>query len=124
MARALPSAIPAKMYRHFALITVLLTMGVAMFAEGENREAAATQIEPRETPQRDDAEVVKPPLARGATGRHQRSHHRHEFDGFDTSFGEPMDSPRASRAGQVTLAAPALTQTGYSNEYLASLDAE
>lgn len=42
-----PPIIPvdAKMYRHFAIATVLITGCLAMFASGENREALADTIE-------------------------------------------------------------------------------
>jgi hypothetical protein len=123
MVRALPSAVPPKMYRHFALVTVLLTLGVAMFADGENREVAAAQVEQPETTRRDDSEVVKPPIADRPEHR-QRSRRTSEFDGFDPSFGAPMDAQRASLASGAAAVASAVSQTGYSDEYLASLDAQ
>ena len=43
MRRAVTPAIPPSMYRHFAIVTVALTMGLAMFADGENREARVAQ---------------------------------------------------------------------------------
>lgn len=39
------------MYRHFAVVTLLLTLGVAFFADGENREAAAAEVAVHTTPQ-------------------------------------------------------------------------
>jgi hypothetical protein len=124
MARALPSVVPPKMYRHFALVTVLLTLGVAMFADGENREAAAAQVEQRETSPVEDPQVIKPPIARRPVERHQRSHESSAFDGFDPSFGAPMDTPRGSPTGRIAAMASAVAQTGYSDSYLASLDSE
>jgi hypothetical protein len=41
MRRAVSPAIPPSMYRHFAIVTVVLAAGLAMLAEGENREAQA-----------------------------------------------------------------------------------
>lgn len=111
------------MYRHFAVVTVLLTLGVAMFAEGENREAAAAQVEPRETVRRDETEIAKPPIARPAE-RRQKLHRAGGFDGFDRSFGAPMDNPLVSLTAQAATVASAVTQTGYSDKYLASLGAE
>ena len=35
----------AKMYRHFALVTIGLTGGIALFSDGEKREAVAQQVE-------------------------------------------------------------------------------
>lgn len=36
--------VSAKMYRHFAVITVAITTCLAVFADGENREAIAQQL--------------------------------------------------------------------------------
>ena len=41
MRPSLTPAVPPSMYRHFAVVTVLLTAILAMFAEGENRQAQA-----------------------------------------------------------------------------------
>ena len=46
MRRAVTPVIPTSMYRHFAIITLVLTAGLAMFAEGENREATAAPAAP------------------------------------------------------------------------------
>lgn len=46
MSRSAPIVpIDGKMYRHFAIATVLITGCLAMFADGENREAMANTIE-------------------------------------------------------------------------------
>jgi len=126
MVRALPSAVPPKMYRHFALVTVLLTTAVAMFAEGENREARTTQVERREKPgvlrQDTPAKAPKPTLARRTT----QPHHRfvQEVRGFDVSFGRPMDHARGSLAAYTTQVASEVTQAGYSEAYLSTLRTE
>lgn len=36
--------VPPRMYRHFAVVTVLLTLCIAIFADGENREAISAEI--------------------------------------------------------------------------------
>lgn len=36
--------IPPKMYRHFAVVTVLLTACIALFADGERRDAIAEEV--------------------------------------------------------------------------------
>lgn len=78
-----------RMYRHFAIVTVALTAALALFADGESREAMAEEIAARE--QRNElahasAEkfgkprlVRKEPASAGSFGS----------DGGD--FGEPMD---------------------------------
>ncbi len=50
MRRAVTPAIPPSMYRHFAVVTVVLTLGLAMLAEGENREAQAASVTPAAKP--------------------------------------------------------------------------
>lgn len=47
IAAALP--VDARMYRHFAAITLAVTALVALFADGENRQAIADEVEARET---------------------------------------------------------------------------
>src|SRR6188768_1544520 len=128
MARSLPSAIPPKMYRHFALLTVALTGIIGMFADGENRQAAAAQTEQRhERETRDEqasAKAAAPTIQQASTGR-PRSFVRHAggFDGFDPSFGAPTERTLASRGTYATVeAASPATQAGYSESDLASLD--
>jgi hypothetical protein len=116
------------MYRHFALVTVLLTASIAMFADGENREAAAAQIEDRPEPQptRPDA-VLQPPAPRenrDTASRRARFVDSNGFNGFDPSFGAPMDKPMGSLATYARRLAPEIAQAGYSDTYLASLSAE
>lgn len=127
MVRSLPSAIPPKMYRHFALVTVALTASVAMFADGENREAAAAQIEEPEAPapaQQDLAPPPKPTATRRARERHEAFVQSGGFDGFDPSFGMPMDRAMSSLGAYANQLMPEATQAGYSEAYLASLDPE
>ena len=40
MRRTVTPSIQLSMYRHFAIVSVLLTAGLAMFVQGENGEAA------------------------------------------------------------------------------------
>lgn len=127
MARALPSAIPPKMYRHFAVVTVLLTAGIAMFADGENREAAAVQVAAHERPEpgvQDSAAAPHKPAVASRTGARQNRFVQHSggFDGFDASFGAPMDRALGSVATYSTQVASDVKQAGYSEGYLASLD--
>jgi hypothetical protein len=125
MARALPSVVPPKLYRHFALVTVLLTGSVAMFADGENREAAAAQVEQREDPAAPSQQTLAAPARpkpRNAAERHQGFVQSGGFDGFDASFGRPMDKAVGSLATYTNRLGPEGAQTGYSETYLASLD--
>lgn len=45
---AKPSAVSPKMYRHFAVITLVLTVLVAMLADGEQRDAISQEIAARQ----------------------------------------------------------------------------
>ena len=126
MVRALPSAVPPKMYRHFALVTVALTAGVAMFADGENREARATQVEeraePGAAPQQGAAKVAEPAIARGT--RRLRHRFAQEMGEFDTSFGAPMDRALGSLGTYTAEMVSEVAQAGYSDAYLSSLGGE
>lgn len=56
--------ITAKMYKHFAVVTLVITGSVALFADGESREAIADEIAQHERDkalQRADAERNGPP---------------------------------------------------------------
>ncbi len=49
MSRSAPIIpVNAKMYRHFAIATVMITGTLALFADGENRQALEEQIEARQ----------------------------------------------------------------------------
>lgn len=74
-----------QMYRHFAVLTIAITAAVALFADGENREAMASEIRPQTAP----APAPTPAQITRKDGRGGG------FGGgaeFDSSFGEPMDS--------------------------------
>ncbi|HEY6814433.1 MAG TPA: hypothetical protein VI168_02725 [Croceibacterium sp.] len=130
MARTLtPTIIPPKMYRHFALVTVLLTMAVAMFASGENRQATAAQIEERrqqeEFEQNSREKLDEPKIAHRSERR--SAHFSADSEVFDRSFGRPMSVTRGgSGAAGIAAAvgAPGGAPPAYSEHYLASLGEE
>jgi hypothetical protein len=83
----------AKVYRHFAVVTVAVTAAMGMFADGETRDAAASEIAAH------DQQVA---LARANAHkfgepkliRHSEQPARVFGDsGFDGAMGEPMDEP-------------------------------
>ena len=118
MRRAVTPAIPPSMYRHFAIVTLALTTGLAMFAQGENREAQAVQVA-RPQPARSAA----PPVLARATPSSQPSAGAWGSDSeFDSSFGRPMES-LIDGAGSLIPDLDAIVAPGYSPEYLASLSA-
>lgn len=123
MVRASPSAIPARMYRHFALVTVLLTTGIAMFAEGENREATAPRLENGSDEPAPQPEATSEP-ARRAAGTPARRPSTGGFDGGGMAFGMPMDKALGSVTAPVTGVGWEEEPGGYSERYLASLGAD
>ena len=125
MRRATP-AIPPKMYRHFAVVTILLTAGLALFAEGENGEAARALVA-RE--QASATSAGAPKLVR-ATPASAWFSPTGETEDASFEFGSPMDDPVGGDdpvGSDADALAPGLEQAqeaGYSEEYLASLGAQ
>jgi len=110
------------MYRHFAVVTLVITLGLAMFADGENRQAREA------LPQMSRAEAA-PPAHFAAPSVHDldsqaRAFARDMSADFDNDFGRPMRRAASSfRSGVI----PDLSDDsvpGYSPEYLASLSDE
>jgi hypothetical protein len=90
MRRASTPAIPPNLYRHFAIVTVVIAAGLALFAEGDNREAQAAQVAPA-PPARDPS---PPGIAwAGPTTMADSSAGGWDEVDFDSSFGAPMDAP-------------------------------
>jgi hypothetical protein len=121
MRRAVTPAIPPSMYRHFAIVTLALTTGLAMFAQGENREVQAARVV-RPQP----ASSAAPPVLARATpsATSQQSPGAWGSDSeFDNSFGRPMEN-LIDGAGSLIPDLDAIAAPGYSPEYLASLSAE
>ena len=50
--------VDAKMYKHFAIVTVALTGGIALLADGEKREAVAQSVEEIKTYEPEKVELV------------------------------------------------------------------
>ena len=119
MRRAVTPPIPPSMYRHFAIVTLALTTGLAMFAQGENREVEAAQVA-RPQPVKSAAPSV---LARATPSAQSSSGSWGSDSEFDGSFGRPMEN-LIEGAGSLIPDLDALGAPGYSPEYLASLSAE
>lgn len=131
MAKIAKPPVPYKAYRHFAIITVVVTGLLALFASGENREVVADRIEQQEREAHLRA-VSAERTGRPRIGRRDATG-QGRFDGGDRQeFGRPMDdlsagnsstmenftSPGAARRGQTTQI------PGYSQAYLDSLSEE
>jgi hypothetical protein len=107
------------MYRHFAVITLLLTTALAMFADGENREAQAAHTT------RPAAEPAAPAVI--ATAPRTTAPQSAGSWGFDadgeSGFGQPMER-LISGASSIIPDLDEVVAPGYSPEYLASLSEE
>lgn len=120
MRRAVTPAIPPSMYRHFAVLTVVLTACLAMFAEGENREAQAAPA----------AQAAKPaaPVAlvtATSTNAAARAADWSDVDSFsDSGFGGSVDGLFGGGDSSVIPDLDEGLVPGYSPEYLASLSEE
>ena len=91
MAKISKPPVPVKMYKHFAVVTVGMTAMIALFADGENREAAAGHIENRHEEARVRAasqEITGAPRLVRAD-RQSAGSFGSEASG---DFGQPMDN--------------------------------
>lgn len=118
MRRSATPAIPPSMYRHFAIVTVAITAGLAMFADGENREAQAAQVAEAKPAKR--AAPVALVTASPKTTRRQEAD---GWGGFDVS-SSPVGSPSGGSSRRVGSDFDGIAAPGYSSEYLASLSEE
>lgn len=91
MAQISKPPVPLKMYKHFAVITVGLTVMMALFADGENRQAVAEHIEQRQREaelQAASQQITGPPrLVRRDNEQNVGSFGDEGVNGF----GSPMD---------------------------------
>lgn len=91
--RAKQAGLNARMYRHFAVVTLCLTGALAIFADGEKRDAVAGELAKRE--QR--AELKRAEIEKFGKPRlviHPRQPHASagfDYGGSAGKFGEPMD---------------------------------
>ena len=77
-------AVTAQMYRHFAALTLAVTLVVGLFADGESRKAVASEVaKPRPAPRAGPAALArKDTRTQGGFA---------DDTGFDGTFGAPMD---------------------------------
>lgn len=125
MAKLSKPPIPLKMYKHFAVVTLMLTAGIAMFADSGNREAMAAHIEERQR----EAELRAISAQRTGNASQGQIIRRDAaqngwFGSEDSEYGDPTvevqsnggGSPRARRGGTSRAAI-----AGYPTDYIASL---
>lgn len=127
MARTSTPPIPAKMYRHFAVITIAFTALLALFADGENEQVVTQQVSERRQEialrQESYARFGAPKLERQAPSGPAEFN---DYD-FDGNFGAPMNAPLSPRGGGNSGVLPIevqLEQAGYPKPYIASLSPE
>lgn len=115
MAQIRKAPITAKMYRHFAAVTVAITVTLGIFANGEGRQAFADEVdqqiaERHEAARVADAQVAKfgkPKLIERSSRRGSDWGFQGYGDSFDNDYGKPIDgssvgSAPAVRAGRVS----------------------
>lgn len=88
MRRAAPPPLPVSpaLLRHFAVVTVVITAGLAMFASGENREIVVEQIKAQQ--QKNHAKQVE---------REKGGNRRVVVEGMRTAPGVSYDAPEEYR---------------------------
>lgn len=99
MAQLATPTISPKMFRHFATVTVAITVALAVFADGENRQAissgVADEIAEREEAQRIEAAQAakfgKPKLISRQRARNGDWGSGGYGDAFDAGYGTPSD---------------------------------
>lgn len=96
------SAANAKMYQHFAVVTVLLTAGIAVFADDDQQQDVQAQMLQQEQAARDAGKSVKKYGEPKLVNKFEKSRNRAGNGGgsFDESvpdFGVPMDNPGGGR---------------------------
>ncbi len=118
MRRAVTPAIPSSLYRHFAVVTLVLTLGLAMLAEGENHEVQAARVAP---PQPAPSATPAAFAAPSATAAPQRTPRGWDDQDADDGFGQPMQR-LFSGGGSGAMTESTAAATGQiPPDYLASL---
>ena len=95
MAKAKKAGVDARMYRHFAAITVMLTAGIAVFSDGDGQESAQAKIIAKEQAARDAGKDVRKygeaKLVNKLEGSNGVPRGGGGFDESVSDFGQPMD---------------------------------
>jgi hypothetical protein len=118
MRRTITPAIPPSMYRHFAIVTVVLTVGIAVFAEGESRQDQAAPA----------VQAAKPPappalVTANATNGSTPAASWSDFDS-DSGFGAAMEGPPGGGDNGLIHELEEGTVPGYARGGLATLSEE
>lgn len=94
MASASPHllGIDPKMYRHFAVLSIGLSIIIAVFADGETQDAMAQNEQRAQIKRADEDKFGKAKLADHRTGSPRHS----SQGGFNGNYGAPMDGSAGS----------------------------
>lgn len=129
MAKIKKPPVPTKMYRHFAVVTVLLTASLAVFADGENEEYYAQQTAAQQPQQSTESET--PPerkdIGAPAYGEAQLTRRDGAASGgfsngpeFDSSYGR-ASGPGGSRFSSQLVPADNSENAGFTAAHLDKL---
>lgn len=120
MAKLSKPPIPLKMYKHFAVVTLLLTATIAMFADSDNRQAIADHAEERQRMERlrevEEERFGQRELVRRDDGP------KGSFGDEGSGYGQPTSVAPSNGGGSGLRARNGRRAIpGYSREYLNSL---
>lgn len=101
MAKISTPALKPSMYRHFAVVTVAITLVMVIFADGENREAIAAELQERHDTEAARIAASKPKYGVPRFKQRQSAARWREFNESGGEFGDPMDfnGSRIQRTG-------------------------
>jgi hypothetical protein len=94
------------MYRHFAVLTVAVTLVMVIFADGENRQAIASEIEAQQNAEAARIARSKPKFGTPRLQQRQQAARYRDFvNGDGGNFGDPTDfaGSRVQKLGKLDL---------------------
>lgn len=108
MAKISTPALKPSMYRHFAVVTVAITLVMVIFSDGENREAIAAEIQAQHDAEAARIARSKPRYGTPKLAQKQPPARWSEFNENTGHFGDPTDftGSMIQRTGEVQLPAP------------------
>jgi hypothetical protein len=108
MAKISTPAVKPEMYRHFAVLTVAITLVLMIFSDGENREAIAAEVEAQQDADAAKLAASQPKYGAPRFKQRQKASRWREFNDSGGRFGEPTDftGSRVQRVGPLDLPDP------------------
>jgi hypothetical protein len=125
MAQITKPAIPMKMYRHFAVVTLALTAFLALFASGENEELRQQAVQQRSAHSAGPRPTATPAYGQPELARRGANGQFGDEAGSDNDFGRPTTRGTESRfIDPARLPAANSENAAFTEEYLDSLSEE